>query len=327
MRKAIKILFLLPLLSLAQQQLIYNPGFEDTLNATPSTGRNKHFNYGYQLTQNWWQAGGSVDYYNSDYSTASRNTRVHKARSGQGRLGLILGKIPARNARDLSMLYREYAQTRLKQPMKAGALYSVNFYYVRDNRSPICSPEIDICFSNNVISAGSDYAMNQAPQLKFSGYKQMCNTSKWTLAHGYYRAKGGENFLTLGNFNSETPVYMDDEKYVPEALRNDFAWFAYYYIDDLYVYEVKDSLQDNYRNVLPKTGEEKPFNNLVFVLDVSASMQKDGKIKMLKDNVDNFISSIDTNEVISVITFDAIPRVLARHVKSSQKKTDHQRNR
>jgi uncharacterized protein YegL len=309
--------FLFPFIVFGQTQLILNPGIEDSVNTQPSSGRNKNFWFGYQLTKGWWQAGGSVDYYNSDFSTASRGVRVHKAHTGQGRLGIILGRAQSTNTPASQTGYREYAQTKLTKPMKAGALYSVNFYFVRDKRSVFYAPEIGVHFSNGMISAEYNYSMQASSQVAASDYKSMVNSSKWTLAHGYYRAKGGENYLTLGNFKSETPLYIDDGKFVPAIIRNDFGWFAYYYVDDIYVYEVPDTLSDNYRSLLPKTIDAQPYNNLVFVLDVSASMQKDEKIKKLKEGVDGFISGLDTNEVISIITFDAMPKVLARHVKTS----------
>jgi Mg-chelatase subunit ChlD len=325
MIKRFAFLLLFPFISQAQVQLISNPGFEDSLRTEPSAGRNKHFYFGYMLTPGWWQAGGSVDYYNSDQSTAARGTRVHRARTGQGRLGIILGRDAAAagggRGPAIGAGYREYAQTKLLQPMKPGALYSVNFYMVRDKRSRFYAPELGVYFSKNTVSAGDSYGIYLASSdVKASDYQTMTNSRRWTLVHGYFRAKGGEQYLTLGNFKPNTPLLMDGEKeYVPGVLRNDLDWFAYYYVDDLYVYEVPDSLHDEYNKVLPKTIADEPFNNLVFVLDVSSSMQKDGKIKMLKNGMDNFISTIDTNEIISVITFDAVPRVLARHVKSSYK--------
>lgn len=300
-------------------QLVGNPGLEDPQNSIPSSGRNKNFTYGWPLTQDWWQAGGSVDYYNSDISTAARGVRVHRAHTGQGRLGIILGRDHNSKTSSTDAAYREYAQTKLKEPMKAGALYSVSFYTVRDSRSRFYAPEIGIYFSQNAVSAAPYTIYGAKAQVKANEYNTMSNSRKWSFVHGYFRAKGGEQYLTLGNFNPNTPLLLDGEKeYVPGVLRNDFDWFAYYYVDDIYVYQIPDSLESHYAKMLPQA-TEKPFNNLVFVLDVSSSMQKEGKIKMLKDGMDKFMSSIDTNEIISVVTFDAVPRVLAQHLKSSHK--------
>jgi Mg-chelatase subunit ChlD len=296
---------------------VLNPSFEDSTGGPPSRGCNKALQSGYHLTQGWYQVGGSADFYNSDLSKGIRNTRLHKARSGQGRIGLVMGERSRTSARSY---YREYVQTQLKEPLKAGALYSVNFYIVRDKRSIFYAPQAGACFTG--IPASTDASFNlrgSKAQVITKDYKSLTESEKWSLVHGYYRAVGGERYLTIGNFNEDSPLQMEDKKIPSKLFTNDYGWYAYYYIDDVCVAEVQDSTRDNFSYLMPKSEVDKPFNNLVFVLDVSASMKKDDKIKKLKTGVDNFLSSLDTNEIISVITFDASPKVLAQHLKSAKK--------
>lgn len=300
-----------------QTNLVVNPGFEDSTSGPPSRGCNSHLESGYHITKGWYQVGGSADFYNSAFSKGIRKTRLHKARSGQGRMGIVMGEQSRTSTRSY---YREYIQTRLKEPLEPGALYSVSFYMVKDKRSVYYSPQAGACFTGVPVSADQLYNLPGAsPQVTTSNYQILSESEKWSLVHGYYRAVGGERYLTLGNFNEDSPLQIKDKNAPPKLFTNDYGWYSYYYLDDVCVMEVDDTTSDNFREVMPKSEADKPFNNLVFVLDVSSSMKKEDKINKLKEGVDNFLSGLDTNEIISVITFDATPKVLVRHLKSAQK--------
>jgi uncharacterized protein YegL len=293
------------------QNLVVNGSFDDSLSPIPSRGCNTKMVAGYPLTQGWYQVGGSADFYNSHLSKGPRKTSVHKARSGQGRIALVLGEDPAHSrwVRE----YREFVQTRLSQPLKAGALYSVNFYIVRDKRSVFYAAEAGAFFSGTPVAAGSGYRIGGAEaQVKTRSEPVLSASDRWQLVHGFYRANGGEQYLTLGNFADPVPSLVDGRSIPSKLFRNDYGWYAYYYIDDVVVYEVADSLSDNRKN-LPRSMEDEPYNNLVFALDVSGSMHKEDRLSSLKTAMRDFLASISPNEIISVVTFDASPKILLRH--------------
>lgn len=302
--------------SACAQNLVVNGSFDDSIsNVTPGKFSTK-MTAGHQLTKAWYQVGGSVDFYNSDLSRGPRKTKVHKARSSQARIALVLGEDPGHSR--WTKGYREFAQTRLAEPLKKDAIYSVNFYIVRDNRSVFHASEIGALFGERPEIAGPTYSFAHAAQVKTSSYETLASSDRWQLVHGYYRAKGGEQYLTIGNFGDPIPQVIDGRNIPPKLFRNDYGWYAYYYLDDVVVYEVADSISDKPAAHMPASPEDMPYNNVVFVLDVSGSMQKDRKIEKLKSAVSQFLNSLPPNEVISVVTFDASPRVLARRLPAMQ---------
>jgi outer membrane protein OmpA-like peptidoglycan-associated protein len=72
------------------------------------------------------------------------------------------------------------------------------------------------------------------------------NKDGWTILQGIYRAKGGEDYLAIGNFQTKF-----EEQYrqydVPLSIREDKSIDifnnAYYYIDDVSLFPISDSLQ------------------------------------------------------------------------------------
>lgn len=302
--------------SVHAQNLVVNGSFDDSISNTPLGKFSTKMIAGYRLTKGWYQVGGSVDFYNSDLSRGPRKTKVHKARSSQGRLGLVLGEDPGHSR--WTNGYREFAQTRLAEPLKKDAVYSVNFYVVRDNRSVFHASEVGALFGERPEVAGPTYAFAHPAQVKASAYEILASSDRWQLVHGYYQAKGGEQYLTIGNFGDPLPEMIEGRNIPPKLFRNDYGWYAYYYVDDVVVYEVADSVSDKPSALMPASHEDMPFNNLVFVLDVSGSMQKDKKIGKLKSAMSELLVSLPPNELISVVTFDASPRVLARRQPAVQ---------
>ncbi|MFL5753293.1 MAG: VWA domain-containing protein [Bacteroidia bacterium] len=302
-------------------QLIINPGFEDPVQHLPSTKRNTVKIGGISLVSGWLQAGnGSVDYYNSDLSTANKNVRVHKARTGEGRIGMILGRYTSGGPEDPN--YREFVQTQMMTPMEKGKTYSVNFFIVKDKRSRYYSESIGAYFSHEP-SGRNGLNVNAGLKPQVTGDEQiMTKTSGWSLVHGYYTAKGGESYMTIGAFTANNLLDITTGSrpaHAPKLFTSAFSQFAYYYIDDVYVYEVSDPDSDNYLKIIPKDLSQQAYNNFVLALDVSTSMEKYNKIEALKKSVDSLLSSMDENETISIVTFDAQPKILVKGMQASEK--------
>lgn len=307
----------------AQQitQLVSNPGFEDPVRHPPSTKRNTNKTGGLPLVDGWVQAGsGSVDYYNSEKSTANGFMQVHKARTGEGRIGMILGRYVGTTGENPN--YREFVQTELKQPLEKGKIYSVNFYMVRDKRSNYYSGSVGAYFSDRHNGTDGTVLFGRY-NIHTSNPKTMTNTAGWSLVHGYYRAEGGEKFLTIGCFGRDNLLDIKTNEYPvggkPRIHTSDFSLFAYYYIDDVYVYEVSSPDSDNYKSILPKDVTQQAYNNFVLVLDVSTSMEKYNKIEALKKSVDSLLSTMNENETISIVTFDAQPKLLVKGMRADEK--------
>ncbi|HXB39964.1 MAG TPA: VWA domain-containing protein [Bacteroidia bacterium] len=314
---AFALLFFLPVCLFSQENLVPNPSFEETIPHAIIKG----FAYktkGRQIVKGWWQpTDGSPEFFNSEHSTLSLNQPVHNARTGKGRVGILVDDIDD-PATQNNWDPKEYVQTQLIKPLERGKIYSVNFFIVLDKRSPYATT-IGACFSKTEITneSGRLY-IDEIPQVVARGIDTIANNTGWSLVHGYYKAEGGEQFLTIGNFGNEHPMSLARMKifFYREDVMSDEA---YYYLDDVSVYEVKDPEKDDYKKLVNQSNATKAFNNLALVLDVSQSMKKDDKIQSLKESVDSLISTLDTNETISVLTFDASPKILARGIKVARR--------
>jgi hypothetical protein len=102
---------------------------------------------------------------------------------------------------------------------------------------------IGIHFSSGQPSENLDYLLALEPHVKYDSEDFLTNKEGWTRIEGEYLAQGGENFLTIGNFEpdslSETVFIEGGGVLKPWA--PDYWKAVYYFIDDVSVIDV-DSL-------------------------------------------------------------------------------------
>ena len=121
MRKLFVIFFCLPLLTIAQVNLVPNPSFEDTVvvQLSPTFVSNALY---------WYSPNSSSpDYFNENYGGSWINSINHTARTGKAFVGLVTSHTIG------NMNYREYIQIRLSQPLITGKEYAVGYYYSLSN--------------------------------------------------------------------------------------------------------------------------------------------------------------------------------------------------
>ncbi len=133
--------------------------------------------------------------------------------------------------------YREYVQVQLKKPLVKNNSYYVSFYVLRPDRMHIATNNIGAHFSDEKISAPSDFfsVLPFAPQVNET--EVVSDTASWHLVSGCFTAESNANYLTIGNFYSGEATDTIRE-------RGD-AFLGYYYIDDVFVGEV-DALPENF---------------------------------------------------------------------------------
>jgi uncharacterized protein YegL len=315
----------------AQRNLVANPSFEDNGSYKPITKRNYVYKRLRPVVADWRQATcGSVDYYNSD-SSSVKGEPLHLAHSGRGRVGVILDKrresfiYYGQDTSSYDWEYKEYIQSRLLEPLKAGKSYNVSFWLVLDVRSAFRASSVgayfskdsvlgnpgldqpDSAYGNHVPTASTGIPLFYEPQISTNDVSVMKSTDHWVKVSGRFTAVGGEKYITLGSFGHNHPVGL-----FPKVGLNTKMFYpsAYYYFDDVSVTQVQDSTQ---------RVKSAPANNFVLVLDVSESMRQNGRMYALKKGVDSLLTFMGPDEKISVITFDASPKILAQNVSSSEK--------
>jgi uncharacterized protein YegL len=311
------VLLLSPLIniSIAQKNLVPNPGFEEPKATHASRAFNTVYAPNRPLVKDWAiPTAGTADYYNSDRSTVW-GSPIKKARSGQGRAGIIA------KTKKLSE-YTEYITTRLTEPLVEDKLYMVKMYYSLDRRCTYFAGTMGMCFTIDYMSAGTTSVLALKPQIVCRDQTKNSTCDGWVELSGIYKAYGGELYLTIGCFDTQYSIPVTDrEKYQPVSKldkQQHFQDYAYYYIDDVCVTEITD---DPFcKNCCPtQPNAEKPHNNFVLMIDISSSMEEGGYLNEAKSAATGFIGDLGKNDLVSVIAFDGNAHVIVKNMPALEK--------
>lgn len=132
---------------------------------------------------------------------------------------------------------KEYFFQHLPNPLISGKSYYVSFYTSRADRSGYSIKNIGANFSVAQPTVISVPYITATPQIQNqSGY--LTDTIGWTKIEGYFKAQGGEQYITIGNFNSNTDtdtLYSGTTNPIPFD-----NGMSYYYIDSVSLYDSLD---------------------------------------------------------------------------------------
>ncbi len=201
--------------SIGQNNLVLNPSFEIYTSLPAylyaSDGGINYCEYWSIPTQ------CSVDYYNEDndfepYKAFNNSVGKHYPHSGTAYIGIIPIYWSG---------YMEHITGSLKEPLQKGKRYKVDFYikYASDSSYLICS-NIGVYFSKEKYpfrSGNPFYNKIITPDIKAhvqSKTNEFLSDTSWTLISGYYIAKGGERYLTLGMFYNENILTNSIDRFV-----------------------------------------------------------------------------------------------------------------
>jgi gliding motility-associated-like protein len=209
----------------AQVNLVPNPSFEvvDTCDG--------------RFASDWFTPiSTSPDYFSScitlskGKSVPLNNFGYQSARTGNAYSGIITTLTGEKD-------YREYISCKFNKPLTAHTIYNIDFYVsLAISRFNIASNSISrigsLLSSTNVFYDTSIYPIR--PTLETDSLHFFDDTLNWMKVSFYYEAKGGEQYLIIGNFNTDnqTPI-----KIIPPYRPNASYMRSYYYIDDVSVVE------------------------------------------------------------------------------------------
>jgi gliding motility-associated-like protein len=251
MKFVIIILLLLGLKANAQRNYIADSSFENyTYLPTNYSSIYKDIN---TVLSTWFRpTGGTPDYFNTKCTSDSTSLPVyyidsfsyHAAcsnyqfpRSGDGvvRIGSYISSNLAYVFRGLN----SYIQTQFTQPMKKDHNYFVSFYINKSTCSDMSVSNIGAYITNDAIR---DYSSPYPPDTAWTNFKyfiipQILNTKgpitdtvNWVKISGIYKAKGDEQWITIGHFPKQSEDYIFD--LLPIYLSG-----VSYLIDDVSVYD------------------------------------------------------------------------------------------
>jgi hypothetical protein len=132
--------------------------------------------------------------------------------------------------------YREYIQTNLYCELEKDKIYEISFYYFVASYSTYVVNRLGAYFSAEKIgNKRITTVLNYKPQVFIDTTAIDYETDKWFQFKGSYKAKGGEKYLTIGNFYDDrhTAFKPCDLTGVSEVkqIKIRSEKIAYYYID------------------------------------------------------------------------------------------------
>lgn len=219
--------------------MVYNPSFEEH-SSCPQRIEAIGIMQGVDA---WWQpTKGSSDYFHPcggrECQTPRNKMGNQAAHTGEAYCGIYCSKEN----------YREYLQTELREPLKAGHRYRVSFWASLADKSPHAVATLGALLTTERISdtTWNILMYNESTELG-NGQKQIISTyykpqvvhpsryviiymDQWNEVSGEFTAIGGERYLTIGNFNS-----FNHSNVITTHAENVVLSGAYYYIDDVSV--------------------------------------------------------------------------------------------
>ena len=247
----------------------------------------------------WFQpTNGSADYFNvcgmKECFVPNNKLGIQDPHSGNGYCGIYCSKTE----------YREYLQTQLKRKLKEGEKYRLTFHVSLSEYSSGAVATIGAVFSEyrlfdtvkSVLMKKEERKINKkitqttstyyTPQVVNNHDNVLIHTQGWDTISGEFIAKGGEEYLTIGNFfpaSHSNVIDLDSLTYLLPG--------AYYYIDDvtLYCLTCKPPYNPPKDTTKYKVGSTFVLKNIFFEFDKSNILQQSYKelqqlIELLTEN-------------------------------------------
>lgn len=259
MRKLVFIGFVFPLLSWAQN-LVPNPSFEDQNYCAPA----EITNFGISgVLMDWYNPNTCTpDYFNNCWMIPPPINWHYQIADGDGFIGLCTYTTSFAGSN-----IRDYASCTLLSTLLPGRWYDVSFYArVKHGQTRFASNNLGIHFSDTMLHANNPYVfnLNTPPlldaQVKYFNNEIISDSAHWTLVRGLYQAHGGEQYLTLGNFNTDAQTTQGME------YTDGIIWQTYFVIDMVSVIPL-----DNIQGGIPaKAGAD----TTIFINDTAFIGQK-----------------------------------------------------
>ncbi len=233
MKYIFTILFILNLTYISNSQnLVPNPSFEDTIEC-PYTTQQINFS-------KFWNSPteGSPDYYNkcteSPFVSIPKNMFGWQyPKTGSAYVGISLFS-------PTSISFREYIQTELINLLDVNKKYYIVFFINLSNRSNYAVNNIGVYFSNTSFYEAHKHELTFNTQIENSSSNPLTDTLNWMKVEGIYKAKGGEKYITIGNYKNDT------NSDIVNIGTGDWDG-AYYYIDDVSVTQCDKDTVLNYK--------------------------------------------------------------------------------
>ncbi len=206
------------------QNLVPNPGFE-TYTGPPTPGNPLSHCESWSVVQNC--GGASPDYFRTDSLTGtlhvpSNNCGWQMPFSGEAYVGIYC------YGDGTNSEWREYIQSELYFPLDSGETYLISAWVSRADYLSVAVDNFGISLTQNPwLCDGTVGALDTVVEITSKDI--ISDTANWVEISKYYCAKGGESYITLGNFGLDGDTDTVNDPSAP------FQSLSYYYIDSISV--------------------------------------------------------------------------------------------
>lgn len=168
-----------------------------------------------------WQPIASIDYY---FKPLENDTTLQKgAADGYCYTGFRFQK-----------KYKEFLQVKLAEPLHRGDVYEFSMKIRLAFWSNAILKSFGVLFTKGGYMKPSDAV--KANMVDTASKKGLMKNFEWFTVHGFYKADGGEKFITIGNFYPEVKKDMLRMNLFKVGYKE-----AYYFVDDVELYKFKET--------------------------------------------------------------------------------------
>ena len=190
---------------------------------------------------------------------------------------------------------KEYIYQQLDAPLQSNETYCLSFWVKLASGANRAVNQIGALFTNSVPATTSPFFINAQPQVQYNG-TFITDTLNWTQVQGCFTAEGGEQFITIGNFNTNanTNTFNVGNK-THYMLCCDPT--AYYYIDDvsLVKYDIATNINDVNVDYLDIKIYPNPTKGILFIKAIDKNI-----IVSIKDIVGKEVLKTKNHKEIDV---------------------------
>ena len=243
-------MFLFKSIGFSQSNLIQNGSFEIFVNLNQPSFYGKFWVYNPSYTQivNNWLTINSPDHFDSAFIPGGYNVPYSRfgnsfAKKGNAYAGICVF--------DFRFDYQEYSYQHLSNPLNADSVYCLSFFTTRADRAPFAIKSIGALLSVNAPTLTGGYVSGTPQIINSSGF--LTDTVNWHEIKGCFTALGGEEYITIGNFNTNSNI---DTLRIPSTnpLTGVGTDIAYYYIDSITLW------QNNFPTAINEFNKENEFS-------------------------------------------------------------------
>ena len=168
-----------------------------------------------------WQPIGSIDYY---HNPLDNDTTVQKgAYSGESYTGFRFQK-----------RYKEMLQVKLAEPLHRGTVYEFSMHVRLAFWSNAVLKSFGVLFSKAGYTKQADAVKSN--MIDTIGKKNgLFKAHEWFTIRGYYKADGGEKYITIGNFSPKIKKDMQRMNLFKVGFKE-----SYYFVDDIKLIKSKE---------------------------------------------------------------------------------------